>query len=72
MGWVGKYLIKRALGGGALRAIMERPLTPPSPVPEVRTLDDLRVAEELFNSLPPSPQRVPLRRAMARLGVHNG
>ena len=71
MGWVGEYLIKRALGEGALSAKMNRPLSPPSIVPEVRTLSDVRVLEELFNNLPPSPKRVSLRRMLARLGVRN-
>lgn len=38
-------------------------------VPKVRTRDDLKVAADLFRGLPPAGQQVPLRRALARLGV---
>ena len=66
--WAERYLLKQALGS-ALSAIMERPFTQPGMVPETRTYDDLAEAQALYNSLAPSPRRVPLRRALARLGV---
>jgi len=67
--WVQRYLIKRAVNT-ALTAMMTRPLTQPAIVPEVRTYDDLRTAQEIFEGLDPMSKRVPLRRALARLGVN--
>lgn len=73
MTWAARYLIKQAVdatGGSALSAQIEQPFTRPAAVRKIRTLADIRTAQELMRELPPSPKRVPLRRVLARLGVN--
>lgn len=65
--WYKAYLIKRAMQGTPMSAMIERPLLDGQVRGQGHQISDYRLADKLLDSLAPMYREVPLRRARARL-----